>query len=243
MPRQHKPNSSYWERQISEVNITYLESRIHDKRWCAYHGTFHELFSFTDQQRLARYASRYCKEFGNPGKRAKTTLQKEVRLDELRRLCDDIHIILTDDDGRAEASARGARNAVRNGKQPASSALSDAAPKATKRGLRTAEKKTAKKARKTATPAAERVEEWSDGAIDKWFSENLCSMNMYDVEFEHETAKRDLKGELFSQSGFANELMPKTTWMVSLSEVRAPFAMCNACFPCPLTHALLVYAG
>ena len=43
--------------------IDFVEGKLMKKRWCAYHGTFHDLDGFSQAQKIAAFGDRYCKGF------------------------------------------------------------------------------------------------------------------------------------------------------------------------------------
>jgi hypothetical protein len=53
------------------------------KRWCAYHGTFHDLDGFSQAQKIAAFGDRYCKGYSNDATRAATQKAQPIIDDEL----------------------------------------------------------------------------------------------------------------------------------------------------------------
>ena len=54
----------------SRMTIRYIESKVTDERYCAYHTCFHPQDEFSTEQRMSRSTQRYCNAFADADMRA-----------------------------------------------------------------------------------------------------------------------------------------------------------------------------
>ena len=54
----------------SRMTVRYIESKVTDVRYCAYHTCFHDQDEFSTEQRMSRSTQRYCNAFADADMRA-----------------------------------------------------------------------------------------------------------------------------------------------------------------------------
>ena len=54
----------------SRMTVRYIESKVTDVRYCAYHTCFHDQDEFSREQRMSRSTQRYCNAFADADMRA-----------------------------------------------------------------------------------------------------------------------------------------------------------------------------
>ena len=54
----------------SKITVEFIEGRLEQRRYCAYHRRFHDRCYFAPSQILARAKIRYCHDFSNVERRA-----------------------------------------------------------------------------------------------------------------------------------------------------------------------------
>ena len=216
---------------MDEMTVEFIESRLHRRRWCAFHGVFHDLDAFSPAQRLVAHdAPRYCHEFSNSGKRAASAAKEPVvGVEELRSIAKTLKITVTDMPAAAE-SYRGTRMANRaagggggessrsNGDPPP--VVAGAVRARSPPGARATKPPAAKAARsQTTQPAANGPAQLSEAELEDYLLRALPNLTAYDNNHTDETTERDDKNELMNYEDYPGD--SDLQWTLALDNVRS----------------------
>ena len=222
---------SYTYMTMAEVTIPFIESKLTRRRFCAFHGSFHDLDGFSAAQRLAPWKGRYCNDYSNEGRRAAAQIKARPSAEELRAMAKLMKIHITDlpevepsrremkraaDEAaeRAEGGDQmedvdilgdgGGPSAGEKRKQPATSKGKQKAPAASKSGAAVVSRLLAQE------------------SLVKWMCSNLPSTTKHDSQeagLTDENTVRDEKGELVNYSHFGG--VGDFEWQTAQDDVRA----------------------
>ena len=198
---------------VAQVTIDYIEGRLQNRRWCSYHGKFESINLFSDAQKLAKYATRYCLMYTNAQKRAAATLKNtEVPLDQLHNIGETLKINITDLPELPPSSATVPR-VTRSIAQPAPAAAAPATDLVVAKRTRSASpppvRAAAKKPKRLAKSPTKPVARGKKSAAAT-LKESVLSANWVTEQFlgpledwdgdqpNQHTIERDHKGELYT---------------------------------------------
>jgi len=218
---------------MDSFTVGVVEQRLHRKRWCAYHGTFHDLESFSDAQKMAPFANRYCLQFSNHTVRAAAHVRPPtISVVDMRALSSKLKITIdnlpaiAEPDGRASARKRNTEASDDDDEIPddtpeplgkrvkataaSSAGGSKAAQPKRKSSTSPAKAKTSKAAAPKDRPLLS-VEE-----LESWIATSLSSTERYDI---HDNSRRD--NYLGTIESYNESDLTDIDWQTALGEVEA----------------------
>ena len=233
---------------MDSFTVGVVEQRLHRKRWCAYHGTFHDLDSFSDAQKMAPFANRYCLQFANHTVRAAAHVRPPtISVVDMRALSSKLKITIDNLPAIAEPAGRGGarkRNTEASddddeipdetpepsGKRVKATAASSAggskAAQPKRKGSTSPSKsKTSKAAMPKDRPLLS-VEE-----LESWIATSLSSTERYDI---HDNSRRD--NYLGTIESYNESDLTDIDWQTALGEVRAKRSLTHALCSCIRRH-------
>ena len=103
--------------KMADLTIERIEGAVHYRRWCAYHGEFHDKDAYSSAQKLAKWNVRYCTDLANAQHRATLTIKEPaIPLEQLVHSAKIMGVRITDLPAAAASllSARDKRKAQRD---------------------------------------------------------------------------------------------------------------------------------